>query len=98
MRGDDDADRAVDARKFFDGDDVFDVAEACAAILFRENDAEQAHLGELGHDFSGKVGDFVPLHDVRSDFAFGEFANAAAELLLFIGKGESPRGLLRSAM
>jgi hypothetical protein len=25
---------------------------------------------------------------VRGDFAFGEFANAATELLLFIGKGE----------
>ena len=31
---------------------------------------------------------FVPLHDVRSDFAFGKFADAAAELVLFVGKRE----------
>jgi hypothetical protein len=30
--------------------------------------------------------DFVPFHDVRSDFAFGEFTNTAAELVLLIGK------------
>jgi len=31
---------------------------------------------------------FVPLHYVRGDFRFGEFAHAAAELLLFVGKGK----------
>ena len=51
VRGDDDADRAVHARQFFDGDGVFDVAKARAAILFRENHAEQAQFGELGNDF-----------------------------------------------
>ena len=34
--GDDDADRAIHARKFFDDDGVFDVAQARAAVLFRE--------------------------------------------------------------
>ena len=88
MCGDDQANGAVDARDFFDGGGIFDVAEAGAAILLGENDAEKAHLRELGHDFHGKVRDFIPLHDVRRDFAFGKFANAAAELLLFIGKVE----------
>src|SRR5262249_25844553 len=88
VRGDDDANRSVHARQFFDGDDVFDIAEAGAAILFRENYAQQAHFRELGHDFAGKVRHFVPLHDVRSDFAFGKFTNTAAELLLFVGQRE----------
>ena len=88
VRGYDDADRAVHAGEFFNGDYVFDVAEAGATIFFGKDDAEQTHFGELGHDFAGKVGDFVPLHDVRKDFAFGKFANAAAELVLFIRKRE----------
>ena len=36
VRGDDDADAAVDARKLFDRDDVLDVAEAGSAVLARE--------------------------------------------------------------
>ena len=81
VRRDDDADRAVDAREFLDRSGVFDVAEAGAAVFFGKDDAEQAHFGELGHDFGWKVRGFVPLHDVRGDFAFGEFADAAAQLL-----------------
>ena len=88
MRSDDQADGAVYAGDFFDGGGIFDVAEAGAAILLGENDAKKAHLRELGHDFDRKVGDFIPLHDVGSDFTFGKFANAAAEMLLFIGKVE----------
>src|SRR5579862_5111947 len=88
VRGDNDADRAVHAREFFDGNHVFDVAEASAAVFFRENDAEQAHFGKLGNDFDGKARGFVPHHDMRGDFAFGEFADAAAELLLFVGELE----------
>ena len=48
VRGDDDADGAIDARKLFDGDNVLDVAESRAAVFLRENHAEQAHVGELG--------------------------------------------------
>ena len=37
---------------------------------------------------SGKMRGLVPLHDVRRDFGFGKFADAATKLLLFVGKGE----------
>ena len=36
VRGDDDADRAIHAREFLDGGDVFDVAHAGAAVFRRE--------------------------------------------------------------
>ena len=81
-------DRAVHARQFLDDDRVFDVAHPRAAVFFREDHAEQSHLGQLGNDFRGKLRGFVPLHHVRSDFALGEFAHGAAELLLFVGKRE----------
>ncbi len=88
VRGDNDANGSVYAGKLFDGDDVLDVAEASATVLLGKNDAEEAHFGELRHDFEREMGDFIPLHDVRRDFAFGKFADAFAELLLLIGKGE----------
>src|SRR5258708_1581416 len=75
---------ATHGGNFVNGVSVLDVPEAGTAIFLRKDDAEQAHFGEFGHDFDGKVGDFVPFHDVRKDFAFGEFANAAAQLILFI--------------
>src|SRR5437667_12546982 len=34
------------------------------------------------------MGRFVPLHDVRSDFALGEFPHTAAKLLLLFSKTE----------
>ncbi len=67
---------------------VLDIAQARAAELFRENHAHQAHFGHLGNQLGGKMGSFVPFHDVRSDFRFGEFANAAAELLLLVAEGK----------
>ena len=88
VRGDDQTDRAIDAREFFDGDDVFGVAEARAAVGFRKNHAEQTHLSELGNDFGGEARGFVPLHDVRRDFGGGEFAHTAAQFLLFGGERE----------
>ena len=88
MGGDNQADRAIHAGEFFDGRGIFDVAETSTALLFGENDAEKAHFGELRNNFAGKAGSFVPLHDVRSDFTFGKFTYAAAELILFIGKSE----------
>ena len=48
------ADRAIDAREFFDGDGVFDVAEPGAAVILREDDAQQAEFGQLGNQFGGK--------------------------------------------
>src|SRR6185437_15859826 len=86
--GDDDANRAIYAGKLLDDNGVFEVAHARAAIFFRENDAEKAHLGELGNNFRGELGGFVPLHHMRGDFRLGEFADGAAEVLLFVGERE----------
>ena len=79
VRGDDDADGAVDARKFFDGDDIFDVSETRAAVFFRENYAEQAEFGEFGDQFLREMRCFVPLHDVRSDFALPRIRGLCGE-------------------
>ena len=45
--GDDDADRAIHTRKFFDDDGVFDVAQARAAVLFGKDGAHVTELPEL---------------------------------------------------
>ena len=63
-----------------------DVAHARAAVFFGENHAEEAHLGQLGNQLGRKLRDLVPLHHVREDFAFGELADGAPELLLFVGE------------
>ena len=88
MRRDDEADGAIDAREFFDDRGVFDVAKASAAVFLWENDAQQAHFAEFGKQFQREMGGFVPLHDVRSDFALGKFANTFAQVVLFVGKRE----------
>ena len=40
----------------------------------------------------GEFGGFVPAEDVGGDFAGGEVADFAAELLLVLGKGEGEGG------
>ena len=47
VRGDDDADRAIHARKLFDDDGVLDVAEPRAAQFFGKDGAHVAELAEL---------------------------------------------------
>ena len=80
VRGDDDADRAVHARKFLDDDGVVDVAEARAAQLFRKDRTQVAELAELFDHFERENLVFVPLHDVGPDFRVGEFADGFTEL------------------
>ncbi len=92
VRGHDERDRSIHARQFFDGDHVFDIAEAGAAVVFREEDAQQAEFGELGNEFGGKARGFVPFHDVRGDFRLREIAHGALKLLLFVGEGEVHAG------
>ena len=88
MRGHDNADGTVHARKLLDDDRVFEIAHARAAIFLGENNAEQPHLGEFGHNFRREDGGFVPLHHMRSDFGFGKLANCTPEFLLLSGQGE----------
>jgi len=86
VRRDDQADGAIDAGEFFDGDHIFGVAEARATIGLWKNHSEQAHFGKLRNDLRGKTRGFVPLHYMRKDFGCGKIAHAAAQLLLLIGK------------
>ena len=92
VRGHDEPDGAIDARQLLDGDGVFDIAEAGAAVSFREDDAQQAEIGQLGNDFGGKLRGLVPFHNVRSEFRLREIAHGALELLLFVGEGEVHAG------
>ena len=93
MRGHDQRDRAIDARELLDGDYVFDIAEARAAVMFREDDSQQVEIGQLGNEFRGKLRGFVPFHHVRSDFRLREIAHGALQLLLFVGEGKVHLGL-----
>ena len=93
VRGDKQADGTVYTCELFDGGGVFDVAESGAAVLLGENDAHQAHFGQFGKYFRGEMGDFVPLHYMRSDLSLGKFADGLAEVLLFVGKSEIHEGL-----
>jgi hypothetical protein len=86
-----DAHRAVHARKLLDDGDVFDVAHPRAAVLFGEDDAHEALLGELGDEFDGEVLRLVPLAHVRCNLALGELAHAHPDLKLFLVKLEIHR-------
>src|SRR5438045_9518114 len=85
VRGYGDADRAVNARKLLDDCDVLDVTHPRAAVLFGEDDAHEALLGELRRKLRGEVLRLVPLAHVRRDLAFGELAHAHLYLpLIFV--------------
>ena len=88
MRSHGERDGRVHRGQLFDHDDVFDVAEAGAAILLRKNNTQQAQLSQFGHQLGGKMCRLVPLHHVRGDFAGGEFPHSLPQLLLFIGEGK----------
>src|ERR1700691_2300200 len=84
MGGDDDADGTIHAREFFDGSYIFDVAHAGATIFGRKNRSQQAELAQFFNGGERKFAGFVPLHNVRKDFALGKFANAFLEVQLFV--------------
>ena len=85
VRGHDDAHRAIHARQFLDDDAVLDVAQPRAAQILGEDGAHVAQLAQLADHFHGEDLVFVPFHDVRRDFRFGEFAHGFAQLDLFGG-------------
>ena len=80
MRCDDDPDRAIHPRQFFDDDGVFDVAKTRAAVIFREDRAQVAEPTQLFDNFQGKYLVLVPLHDMRRDFGLGELSDRLAKL------------------
>ena len=88
VRGDGDADGAVDGGELFDGEHVVDVAEARAAVLGRKDDAEQAHGAELLDCVDRELAGLVPGSDVGRDLARGKVADLAAEMFLIFGEDE----------
>src|SRR4029077_15390526 len=83
--GDNDADRPVDAREFFDRGDVLDIAHAGAAVLGGENHSEEPELAQFLDSGEGELAGFVPLHDVGADLALGKLADAFLQVqLLFV--------------
>src|ERR1035437_5808297 len=94
MGGDDDADRSIDAREFFNNDGVFDVSQPAAAEFFREDGAHVAEPAEFADDFEREGLRLVPLGDERRNLGFGEFPNRFAQLDLFRGVLEIHGGAL----
>ncbi len=85
MRGYDDADRSIDARKLRYGSDVFHVAHASAAIFGRKDHAQQAQLAQFLDRGQWEFAGFIPLHDVRCDLALRKLAHTLLEVqLLFV--------------
>ena len=92
MRGDDQADRGVHAREFFNDDGVLDVAEARAAQLFREDGAHVTKLAQLLHNGKRERLGFIPFKDMRADFGFRKFADVLAKFYLVLCVGELHSG------
>lgn len=80
---DNDPHRAIHAGKFLDDDGVFHIAEARAAVSFRNNGAHVAQPTQFADDFEGEGLRLVPLHYVRRDLSRSEFPHGAPQLDLF---------------
>ena len=81
-------DAGLDSGQLLDADAVLDGGHAGAAVRVGKLDAEQSKPGELGDELGWKVLRLIPLHDVRTHLALGEFADAAAQNLLFFGESK----------
>ena len=88
VRRDADADRGVDLGQLGDDDHVLDVAEAGAAVLLGEDDAEEAELARLGDDLAGELLALVDLVDDRIDLAAGELPRGLLDGALLVGQGK----------
>ena len=83
MRGDDDADRAVHARKFLDCRYVVHVTHACAAQFRGKDHPHQPQLAEFFNCRKRKIAGFIPLANMGRNLPFGELANTFFKLQLF---------------
>src|SRR5581483_11377949 len=81
-------DRRVDARELLDADAVVDGGHRGAAVLLGELDAHEAERREAMNQLDREVLRLVPLADVRTDFGFGELADAPAQQRLLVRRTE----------
>ena len=79
---DEDADRSINARQFFDADDGREKRSARAAILFGRLDAHQPEVETLAYQRRVELSLLVHLFDAGAQFAFGKLAHACSEHLL----------------
>src|SRR6266478_4016906 len=83
-----DSNRAIYARKLLDDGCILDVSHPCPAVFFGEDHTHQTQFRKFRNQFHGKMLSLVPLHYMRSDFAFSELSNAGANLLLVFSQLE----------
>ena len=88
VRGHRQRDGGIDARKLLDADAVVDRRHPGAAVLLVELDAEQPERRQLRPQLGREVLFLIPLADVRPNLGFREFADAAAEQDLLLGRTE----------
>ena len=81
-------DRRIDAGELLEDHHELDVAEPHAAELLGEEDAEQAHLGELGDHLRREGARGVVLLGERRELPLGEGADRDLEALLVVGQRE----------
>ena len=81
--------RAIDARRFEHRDRVRERVHPGAAVLFRNANSEQPHLGQLGHDLVRKTLFLVPLACVRLRFLVEEVAQGLLQELVLLVELES---------
>src|SRR5437868_1119249 len=84
MGSDDNAHRAIDARQLLDGEHVFDVAHAGAAVFGGVNNSHQTELAELFYHRQRELAGFVPLHYIGRDLALSKLTHTATKLVLLI--------------
>src|SRR5206468_11051843 len=79
---------AVGACDLLEDQEVVEHRHAGAAVSFRHPHAEQAQLGQLGHDFVRKALLGVPAARVRNDFARAEVAHRTLQNALVLAQIE----------
>jgi hypothetical protein len=83
-----DPDRRVDARQLGDHEDVLDIAQTGAAVLFGEDDAEKAQLPGLHHHLAREALALVDLVDDRVHLLAGEGPCGLLDGALLVGEGK----------
>ncbi|MNY29292.1 hypothetical protein D3C86_1633240 [compost metagenome] len=78
---------ATNGAELFGGDNRIAVVQAHAAEFFRLGNPQQAELAGLAEDLvDRKAPGFLPLVDVRVDFAVDKLADGTAQGFVFLGK------------
>ena len=88
MRRDRERHGRADARQLLDADAVVDRRQRGAAVLFGELHAGETERRELRQEIGRELLRLVPLHDVRTDLGFREFADRPAQQFLLLSRAK----------